>query len=78
MKDLIDGVYSEKSGRAAADQARAQVRHEAEAVMSEADLAKAIKKLEKDMLAHAKNLEFEAAARLRDQLAVLKQKLFGA
>ena len=46
--------------------------------MSEADLAKAIKKLEKDMLAHAKNLEFEAAARLRDQLAVLKQKLFGA
>ncbi|QTX22028.1 excinuclease ABC subunit UvrB [Comamonas aquatica] len=78
VKDLIDGVYSEKSGRAADDQARAQVRHEAEVVMSEADLAKAIKKLEKDMLAHAKNLEFEAAARLRDQLAVLKQKLFGA
>jgi len=78
VKDLIDGVYSEKSGRAADDQARALVRHEAEAVMSEADLAKAIKKLEKDMLAHAKNLEFEAAARLRDQLAVLKQKLFGA
>lgn len=78
VKDLIDGVYSEKSGRAADDQARAQVRHEVEAVMSEADLAKAIKKLEKDMLAHAKNLEFEAAARLRDQLAVLKQKLFGA
>ena len=78
VKDLIDGVYSEKSGRAADDQARAQVGHEAEAVMSEADLAKAIKKLEKDMLAHAKNLEFEAAARLRDQLAVLKQKLFGA
>jgi len=78
VKDLIDGVYSEKSGRAADDQARAQVRHEAEAVMSETDLAKAIKKLEKDMLAHAKNLEFEAAARLRDQLAVLKQKLFGA
>lgn len=78
VKDLIDGVYSEKSGRAADDQARAQVRHESEAVMSDADLAKAIKKLEKDMLAHAKNLEFEAAARLRDQLAVLKQKLFGA
>jgi excinuclease ABC subunit B len=78
VKDLIDGVYSEKSGRAADDQARALVRHEAEAVMSETDLAKAIKKLEKDMLAHAKNLEFEAAARLRDQLAVLKQKLFGA
>ncbi len=78
VKDLIDGVYSEKSGRAADDQARAQVRHKAEVVMSETDLAKAIKKLEKDMLAHAKNLEFEAAARLRDQLAVLKQKLFGA
>ena len=37
-----------------------------------------VDRLEKEMRAHAKNLEFEAAARLRDQLAVLKQKLFGA
>ena len=46
--------------------------------MSDAELTKEIKKMEKEMLERAKNLEFEAAARLRDQLAVLKKKLFGA
>jgi len=30
------------------------------------------------MLEHARNLEFEQAARVRDQLAVLKQEAFGA
>ena len=45
--------------------------------MTEAELTREIKKMEKEMLERAKNLEFEAAARLRDQLAVLKQKLFG-
>ena len=78
VKDLIDGVYSEKSVRAADEQNRAAVHVERWDGMSEAELTKAIKKMEKEMLEHAKNLEFEAAARLRDQLAVLKQKLFGA
>ncbi|QXW17091.1 excinuclease ABC subunit UvrB [Comamonas aquatica] len=77
VKDLIDGVYSEKSVRAADEQSRAQVRHGVFDVMSEAELTREIKKMEKEMLERAKNLEFEAAARLRDQLAVLKQKLFG-
>ena len=39
--------------------------------MSEKDLSKRIKGLEKQMLDHAKNLEFEKAARVRDQLALL-------
>jgi excinuclease ABC subunit B len=30
------------------------------------------------MLDHAKNLEFEKAAQVRDQLHALKQQLFGA
>jgi excinuclease ABC subunit B len=30
------------------------------------------------MLDHAKNLEFEKAAQVRDQLHTLKQQLFGA
>ena len=77
VKDLIDGVYSEKSVRAADEQSRAQVRHGVFDAMSEAELTREIKKMEKEMLERAKNLEFEAAARLRDQLAVLKQKLFG-
>jgi excinuclease ABC subunit B len=39
---------------------------------------KEIKRLEKLMVDHAKNLEFEKAAQVRDQLHVLKQQAFGA
>ena len=46
--------------------------------MSEKDLGKRITQLEKQMLEHARNLEFEKAARLRDQLAQLKEQAFGA
>jgi excinuclease ABC subunit B len=46
--------------------------------MSEKDLAKRIKLLERQMLDHAKNLEFEKAARVRDQLALLREQMFGA
>ena len=75
IKDLIDGVYSEKSGKEAEKLAlqKAQVED-----MSEKDIAREIKRLEKQMIEHAKNLEFEKAARLRDQLHVLKQQAFGA
>ena len=43
-----------------------------ELALSEKDLAREIKRLEKQMLEHARNLEFEQAARVRDQLALLK------
>ena len=46
--------------------------------MSEKDIAREIKRLEKLMLEHARNLEFEQAARVRDQLHLLKQSAFGA
>jgi excinuclease ABC subunit B len=46
--------------------------------MSEKQISKEIKRLEKAMLDHAKNLEFEKAAQVRDQLHHLKQQLFGA
>ena len=46
--------------------------------MSEKDLGKRIKLLEKQMLEHARNLEFEKAARVRDQLALLREQAFGA
>jgi len=45
--------------------------------MDEKTLTKRIKKLEKEMLDAARNLEFEKAAELRDQLKQLKQVLFG-
>jgi excinuclease ABC subunit B len=45
--------------------------------MSEKDIAKAIKQLEKQMMEHARNLEFEKAAQVRDQLTLLKEQAFG-
>jgi excinuclease ABC subunit B len=46
--------------------------------MSEKDVSREIKRLEKLMLEHARNLEFEKAARVRDQLALLREQAFGA
>ncbi|MCZ7009795.1 UvrB/UvrC motif-containing protein [Salmonella enterica] len=46
--------------------------------MSEKQVAQEIKRLEKKMLDHAKNLDFEQAAQVRDQLSKLKQQVFGA
>ena len=75
IRDLIDGVAAERSGKD--DLKFAQQAAEVEA-MSEKDLGKRIKLLEKQMLEHAKNLEFEKAARVRDQLALLREQAFGA
>ena len=44
--------------------------------MGERDLAKEIKRLEKEMLQAAKNLEFERASELRDQLKKLRESVF--
>ena len=74
IKDLIDGVYSEEAGR---DEAKLLAAAKVED-LSEKDLAKRIAQLEKQMLEHARNLEFEQAARVRDQLAQLRELAFGA
>ncbi len=74
VRDLIDGVYSDKAGKAA--QAQDLVRAYVEDV-SEKDLSREIKRLERQMMEHAKNLEFEQAARTRDQLAALRQRVLG-
>jgi excinuclease ABC subunit B len=75
VRDLIDGVYSEKASKAneQRDLDRAHVED-----MSEKDVSKRIKQLEKQMMEHAKNLDFEKAARVRDQLALLREQAFGA
>jgi excinuclease ABC subunit B len=75
IKDLIDGVYSEKSGKEA-DKLLLQKALVED--MSEKDVSREIKRLEKQMVEHAKNLEFEKAARVRDQLHLLKEQAFGA
>ncbi|MGO3890206.1 MAG: excinuclease ABC subunit UvrB [Paenalcaligenes sp.] len=68
VRDLIDGVsvaptveteYSSISNEILSDEKK---------------LAKEIKRLEKQMMDHAKNLEFEQAAKARDQLRQLKEK----
>ena len=74
IRDLIDGVYNPQAARAELDAAQEHARYE---VMSEKQASKEIKRLEKAMLEHAKNLEFEQAAQVRDQLAQVKRHLFG-
>ncbi|MDR7092553.1 excinuclease ABC subunit UvrB [Hydrogenophaga laconesensis] len=78
IKDLIDGVYSEKAGREADRLAAESAQRASVEDMSEKDVAREIKRLEKLMLEHARNLEFEKAAGIRDQLAHLKAQVFGA
>ncbi|HEY0847465.1 MAG TPA: excinuclease ABC subunit UvrB [Noviherbaspirillum sp.] len=75
IRDLIDGVYSPQEARAELQVAEEQAKYES---MSEKQVSKEIKRLEKLMIDHAKNLEFEKAAQIRDQLHHLKQQLFGA
>ncbi|MCO4860228.1 excinuclease ABC subunit UvrB [Cupriavidus sp. WGlv3] len=75
IKDIIDGVYNVSDARAELQAAQEQARYEE---MSEKQVSKEIKRLEKLMLDHARNLEFEQAAQVRDQLAKLKAQVFGA
>ena len=75
VRDLIDGVYSDKASR---EMEKQELQRALTQDMSEKDVAREIKRLEKLMLEHARNLEFEKAARVRDQLALLKEQAFGA
>ncbi len=73
IKDIIDGIYDHDSAheglRAAQDQARYNV-------MDDKTLAREIKRVEKEMYNAARNLEFERAAQMRDELQKLKKRLF--
>ncbi|MBK6862325.1 MAG: excinuclease ABC subunit UvrB [Ideonella sp.] len=75
VRDLIDGVYNPNGAKDDLKAAQAAAQVEA---LSEADLARRVKQLERQMLEHARNLEFEQAARVRDQLALLREQAFGA
>ncbi len=75
VRELIDGVYDPAPARAALKAASEAADY---VVMDEKQVAREIKRLEKLMFEHAKNLEFEKAARVRDQLAVLREQVFGA
>ncbi|MCC2962299.1 excinuclease ABC subunit UvrB [Massilia sp. IC2-278] len=78
IKELIDGVYSNAAQKAMVEGVHEDAATAKVESMSEKQISKEIKRLEKLMVDHAKNLEFEKAAQVRDQLHVLKQQAFGA
>jgi excinuclease ABC subunit B len=73
VKDIIDGVYDQEAAREELRAAQNEARYEA---MSEKDLTREVKRLEREMLEAARNLEFERAAQLRDRLKGAKERLF--
>ncbi|HEY0268087.1 MAG TPA: excinuclease ABC subunit UvrB [Methyloradius sp.] len=75
IKDIIDGVYDIDDAKRERKAAQDQASYEA---LSEKQILKEIKRIEKAMHDSAKNLEFEKAADYRDQLKKLKAKFYGA
>jgi excinuclease ABC subunit B len=75
IKDIIDGIYDHEIAAEALEVAEERARYEA---MDEKALAREIRRLEKQMQEHARNLEFEEAAAARDQLFRLRERAFGA
>lgn len=78
ITDIMDGVYSKKSSEQRAIKNLAAQEAAQYQVMSPKDLKKKITELETKMYQHAKNLEFEAAAKIRDQLNKIYQQNYGA
>mgnify|MGYP002142820790 CR=1 FL=1 len=74
IKDIIDGVYDAESAQTELQVAQRRAVYEA---MDEKTVAREIKRLEKQMLECAKNLEFEKAAAARDELFRLREQVFG-
>ncbi len=77
VRELIDGVFDASAATTRA-RARADQEHARLESLDEKDVAREIRRLEKSMIEHARNLEFEQAARVRDQLAELRRRVFGA
>jgi excinuclease ABC subunit B len=74
IKDIIDGIYDAETSARELKAAQQQASYSA---MSEKQLTKEIKRLEKEMGDYARNLEFEKAAAARDEMFRLKEMLFG-
>ncbi|MEQ1557296.1 MAG: helicase-related protein, partial [Gallionella sp.] len=72
IKDIIDGVYQIDDERSQLKAAQTQAKYLA---MSAKDISKEVTRLEKEMLKAAKNLEFEVATKLRDELKKLRESV---
>ncbi len=76
VADIMEGAYA--SGAGGAKKFAAIAEEVAEyASLSPDKLAKEVKKLEKQMHQHAQDLEFEAAAKLRDRIRVIQERNLG-
>ncbi len=73
VRDMIEGVYDADEAHAMLKAAQTDAAYEA---MGEKELTREIKRVEREMLEAARNLDFERAARMRDDLKKLKQRLF--
>jgi excinuclease ABC subunit B len=76
VHDIMEGAYP-SDPNVILDHANAELAQASYSEMSHEQLAKILKKLEKKMLQHAKSLEFEAAAQVRDEISQLKKAAFG-
>jgi excinuclease ABC subunit B len=76
VKDIIEGVYG-RPERAAPKKLRAAEDAAEYGQLAPDALGKVLAKMEKQMLAHAKNLEFEQAAALRDKIQAIKARNLG-
>jgi excinuclease ABC subunit B len=72
IQDIMEGAYSDKKGHEGGATKVAENRANYGALTPN-QVAKQIKLLEKQMREHAKNLEFEQAAAVRDQILELEQ-----
>ncbi len=75
IKDMIDGVYDKDELQREHKALKEQANFES---LSEKQIAKEMKRIEKAMHDAAKNLEFEKAADFRDQLKKLRIRFYGA
>jgi excinuclease ABC subunit B len=73
IKDIIDTEYDVDSERKSLKAAQTEAKYLA---MSQKEVEKELARLEKEMLQAAKNLEFEKAGQLRDQLKRLRESVF--
>jgi len=72
IKNMIDGVYDMDEKRTEKKAAQDRKKYE---VLTEKQMETAIKRIEREMLDAARNLEFEKAARLRDELRIMRNKM---
>jgi excinuclease ABC subunit B len=72
VQDVMEGARSELASR------RGELIDDGVSLLAPEQAMKRIKKLEAEMYKHARNLEFEEAARIRDEIDKLRHQAFGA